>query len=545
MKRSVEQFNEGREFLINGRSMYKEFGVVCSKVSAGRAKPKSIKANVVGADGVIDLTESVSGGVTYEPREFSATFSTDCDTYWDAVKVADRIAAAFHGVVCIIKAPEFGGGYMVGRVEVGEPTLFQHAMTVTIEAQCDPYVYRAEAGRKQLPSAPGNKSAGGRIDGLPEEFSFGSFKALLTVKGGGGGWNDVSSTGALFTAATDNLLDIGFGAVMLSTREKAGGSWARSGNMRRVDQRVYTRAMSAGWVHRVSVLASRSKVWASEQGGFKRPSFPLCSGEMHLTAFVTGIAKSGSSPSIQLNAASGSGKINDESGGGKASSESSIYEKLVPQFGKSYVDEPISLRIPEGFGLNEFWIDFDGIESEGMGVSFMLSKGKPTAWVRPDVKSSTFSFGAVMQRSEGSADKADVSPFGTSTTKNTVQASDPRIAKDATPSVFAGGRCQMHDHRARSVMFMLLGTDGYIDYFDTELTTYPIQTQTVQNDAMPTTPSVTCSSPTIFVQDDRKIATGPGNTQLIPITIGRDSTQVRYSIVGNSSAELTWKKGYL
>lgn len=545
MKQTVDQFNSGKDFTINGKSMYKTFGLVCNKVSAGRAKPKFIRVSVVGADGALDLTKSVSGAVTYEPRTLTAQFSRDCESYWDAVKVADSVAAAFHGVECVIKAPEFDGGYMIGSIEVGEPDYFSHALTITLQAECDPYIYRAENGSKQLPPSNGTQLIGRRIDGLPREFSMGSFKALLRTVGGNGYWNDVTTRGAMVTASTDNMLDIGIGNVLLSTHENGSGSWARSGNMYRSGQRVYTRAMSDNWVHRVSVLASKSRNWMSEEGGFMVPVFPLQQGGMFLTAFLTGSVKSGSNPLIKLNIGRGTGRVNDESGGGIASSSISMAALFTPVIGKQYIDEPITVKVPDKFGMNEIWIDFENIASDGMGVSLMLSKSAPSAWVAPNVKVQTFSLGSTMQRTAKSADTAEVSIFGTKTTKNTVASSDPRVAKDGHGGTFIGSRVGAPADGSKSVMFMLVGTSGLLDNFETTLTTYAFRTQTISNDAMPATPSVTCGSPTVFVQNGKKIATGPGDSQLLPITIGRGSSQVEYAVVGDSTAILSWKRGYL
>lgn len=114
---------------------------ISSEISMPESDSKTI--SVPGMDGVIDLTESLTGRVTYKPRVLSFTF--DCPDgdmlHWHTYQAI--IAGACHGKTMQITLDHDKGYYYVGRVAVSfeKKNLVNSTVTFTITAE--PYKYEA------------------------------------------------------------------------------------------------------------------------------------------------------------------------------------------------------------------------------------------------------------------------------------------------------------------------------------------------------------------------------------------------------------------
>lgn len=130
----MNQFRIGEQFTLD------TWGALLSTFEIGEAQAKTNYIDIPGGDGSIDLTEALTGEVTYENRTITATFTLNQPrSEWSTIM--DQIRAYCHGRKFNIKAPYDDDHYFIGRVNVGplerDGALATFEMTIT----CDPYKY--------------------------------------------------------------------------------------------------------------------------------------------------------------------------------------------------------------------------------------------------------------------------------------------------------------------------------------------------------------------------------------------------------------------
>lgn len=102
--------------------------------------PKYIFVEVPEADGVLDLTESMTGDIRYENRTITWEFNViDSRRRWTSLY--SEIANYLHGRKMIIVLDEDKGYYYTGRVRIDEWQSEQKTSTLVITAEVDPYKY--------------------------------------------------------------------------------------------------------------------------------------------------------------------------------------------------------------------------------------------------------------------------------------------------------------------------------------------------------------------------------------------------------------------
>lgn len=121
---------------------YRDFGLILNSKEIAAPKPKATEIDIPGADGRIDLTEFF-GRVNFENCIHKFQFSTIVPqkqflTIYSAVK------SAIHGQKAKIVLDDDPGFFYVGRLYVSSFTSVKGIGTVSIEADCEPYKYKAE-----------------------------------------------------------------------------------------------------------------------------------------------------------------------------------------------------------------------------------------------------------------------------------------------------------------------------------------------------------------------------------------------------------------
>lgn len=114
--------------------------------------PPEAKTNYVSIDGMsgsLDLSESLTGEITYEDRTMSASFWTSEGSRKDRERLLRDIVAVLHGRKIKIIDPDDPEHYLYGRVQIKSQTNNLAYAEFTIEAICDPWKYAlAECERK-------------------------------------------------------------------------------------------------------------------------------------------------------------------------------------------------------------------------------------------------------------------------------------------------------------------------------------------------------------------------------------------------------------
>ena len=150
------------------KNTFEDWGLMLSRVSISDPEPQIITTDIPGRNGPLDLSEVLTGYVTYKNRkielEFDASSSYD---EWPALR--SKISNYLHGKsrkIVFDNDPEF---YYFGRFTVDHRLSDEATATVIITGSVDPYKYDAELSEVSLTGA-GSKTAtiyGSRMPVVP------------------------------------------------------------------------------------------------------------------------------------------------------------------------------------------------------------------------------------------------------------------------------------------------------------------------------------------------------------------------------------------
>lgn len=107
-------------------------------------EPKTNYVELDGMSGTLDLSESLTGEITYKDRTVTATFWTCEGSYKDRERLLQKIVASLHGKKVKIVEPDDPTHYFYGRVTVKSRENNLAYAEYTIEAICEPWRYALE-----------------------------------------------------------------------------------------------------------------------------------------------------------------------------------------------------------------------------------------------------------------------------------------------------------------------------------------------------------------------------------------------------------------
>lgn len=120
------------------KNSYDDFGLILTDKNIGFPEPKLEEVDVIGADGVIDLSEVLNDDIKYKTRKLQFTFTVlKGNKYW-ASTVAD-IANYLHGKKLRIQMDFDPAYYYTGRCKINSFKTSKRLCTITIDAECEPY----------------------------------------------------------------------------------------------------------------------------------------------------------------------------------------------------------------------------------------------------------------------------------------------------------------------------------------------------------------------------------------------------------------------
>lgn len=120
------------------KNSYDDFGLILTNKDIGFPEPKLEKVDVIGADGVIDLSEVLNDDIKYKTRKLQFTFTVlKGNKYW-ASTVAD-VANYLHGKKLRIQMDFDPAYYYTGRCKINSFKTSKRLCTITIDAECEPY----------------------------------------------------------------------------------------------------------------------------------------------------------------------------------------------------------------------------------------------------------------------------------------------------------------------------------------------------------------------------------------------------------------------
>lgn len=139
-----------RYILFDNYNTAYDWGLLLTAKEVTDPNPKTNYQKLDGASGTLDLTEALTGEVTYDDRELSASFSLSEGTMQEREAVLRRIAAALHGRRVRIVEPDDPEHYLVGRVALKKSTNSPTYATLDIEATCEPWRYAVNESKRRV-----------------------------------------------------------------------------------------------------------------------------------------------------------------------------------------------------------------------------------------------------------------------------------------------------------------------------------------------------------------------------------------------------------
>lgn len=130
-----------RYFILDKYNTWLDWGLILTGKKISLAEPKTNYVDIDGMSGSLDLTESLTGEVTYKDRTISASFWTDKGSRKDREVLLKNITFALHGKKIKIIEPDDPDHYFYGRVEIKSSTNNLAYAEFTIEATCEPWRY--------------------------------------------------------------------------------------------------------------------------------------------------------------------------------------------------------------------------------------------------------------------------------------------------------------------------------------------------------------------------------------------------------------------
>lgn len=133
-----------RAATIGGFHTWRDFhAVIQNSDIVGSPAPNTSYVEVPGSNGHIDLTEALTGDVTYSNRTLTFQLAMKATpSQWP--QITDRIYNTLHGKAVQVILDEDPGHYFYGRVTVESAARSHTAGQAVLSVDCEPYRYETE-----------------------------------------------------------------------------------------------------------------------------------------------------------------------------------------------------------------------------------------------------------------------------------------------------------------------------------------------------------------------------------------------------------------
>jgi hypothetical protein len=130
-----------RFFILDKYNTWYDWGLILTGKNLTLAEPKTNYVDIDGMSGSLDLSEVLTGEITYKDRTITASFWTDKGSRKYRESLLNDIIANLHGKKIKIIEPDDPDHYLYGRVKIKSHTNNLAYMEFTIEATCEPWKY--------------------------------------------------------------------------------------------------------------------------------------------------------------------------------------------------------------------------------------------------------------------------------------------------------------------------------------------------------------------------------------------------------------------
>ena len=123
----------------NEKSAFYDWNIVLTKAEIPLPTPKTYTVGIKGADGVLDLTEALTGDVQYNNRPIKLTFEMMDDT--DYSTLISDISNYLHGQKIKFTLNNDEDYYYTGRASISDWECDKRKGKIVIQVDCEPYKY--------------------------------------------------------------------------------------------------------------------------------------------------------------------------------------------------------------------------------------------------------------------------------------------------------------------------------------------------------------------------------------------------------------------
>lgn len=130
-----------RYFVLDNTNTYLDWNLL---ITSKEITPPELNTNYVeigGMSGSLDLSEALTGEITYKDCTISASFWTDHGSRNDRAVLIQNITRTLHGRKIKIIEPDDPNHYMIGRVKIGQYENVIAYSTINMEFICEPWKY--------------------------------------------------------------------------------------------------------------------------------------------------------------------------------------------------------------------------------------------------------------------------------------------------------------------------------------------------------------------------------------------------------------------
>lgn len=139
-----------RFFKLGDINTWSDWSLVLTAKDVTPPEPKTNYVELDGMSGSLDLSEALSGEITYKDRTVSASFWSCEGSRKDRARLIQKIIATLHGKKIKIIEPDDPDHYFYGRVKVKGYSNVISYMEISIEATCEPWRYALEDNSRTL-----------------------------------------------------------------------------------------------------------------------------------------------------------------------------------------------------------------------------------------------------------------------------------------------------------------------------------------------------------------------------------------------------------
>ena len=123
----------------NEKSAYDDWNIVLTKAEIPLPTAKTSTVNIKGSDGVLDLSEVLTGDVLYNNRTIKLTFEMMDDA--DYYNLISEISNYLHGKRITVNLTNDEDYYYVGRASISNWECVKRKGKIVVSVDCDPYKY--------------------------------------------------------------------------------------------------------------------------------------------------------------------------------------------------------------------------------------------------------------------------------------------------------------------------------------------------------------------------------------------------------------------